>query len=108
MKKGELWNLNFPSIGGREQSGIRPCIIIADTVIDLVIVVPLTSNVYSLNLPNTFEIKKSNKNNLEKDSFALVFQIQSLDKKRLISKIGELEENLIKQLNISMKELLKV
>ena len=31
MKKGELWVVEFPTKKGREQSGKRPAIIMADT-----------------------------------------------------------------------------
>ncbi len=48
MEKGELWIVEFPSKSGREQSGKRPSIIIADTKTSLIVLIPLTSNLESL------------------------------------------------------------
>jgi mRNA interferase MazF len=109
MKKGELWVSEFKSGNGREQKGIRPAMIIADTKTDLIIVVPLTSNLDSLTkLPFTIKIESSINNNLETDSVALLFQIRTLDKRRLIHKIGNLEQNYINQINTQLKILLKL
>lgn len=72
----------------------------------MVLVVPLTSNKYALRLPHTFEIKKSWENNLNKDSIALIFQIQSLDRKRFINKIGSLEKSYMKEIKNKIKKLI--
>ena len=109
MEKGELWVLELPSKRGKEQSGKRPGIIMADTKTSLVLVIPLTSNLEALKeLPYTIEIKKSYTNKLEKDSVALVFQLQAIDKKRFISKIGNLESSYLNEINRLIKELLKI
>ena len=109
MIKRELWIVEFPSKRGIEQKGIRPGIIIADTNTDLILIIPLTSNLEALTkLPYTFGIKKSEINGLEKNSVALILQLQTIDKKRLIHKIGMLEEKDMKQINSILKDLLKI
>ena len=108
MKKGEIWLLEFPSKGTREQKGVRPGIIMADTRTDLIMTIPLTSNLQALRFPNTIEIKKSEMNKLEKDSIALVFQLQSLDRKRFLTKIGEIENSYIKQIKSNLSRLLEL
>ena len=109
MEKGELWIVKFPSRRGREQEGIRPGIVMADTDTDLILVIPMTSNLEALErLPHTRKIKKSDSNGLNKDSVALVFQLQVLDKKRFMSKIGNLEEFYIKEINQMLRDLLKL
>ncbi len=108
MKKGEIWIIELPFKNGREQSGTRPCIIISDTKTDMVIVIPLTSNIQALRFPNTLEIKKSLENNLEKDSIALIFHIQSLDKKRFINKVGILEDHYLKKIDELLKKLIEL
>ena len=60
MKKGEIWILKLPSKGGKEQKGIRPGIIIANTKTSMIVTLPLTSNLQALRFPNTIEIKNSN------------------------------------------------
>ena len=106
MEKGEIWLLDFFSKRGKEQSGIRPSLILADTKTDLIIASPLTSNMQASKLPFSMQIKKSDKNSLNKDSVALILQIQTVDKKRLIHKIGILEENYLKQIDETIKKML--
>ena len=109
MEKGELWVVKFPSRNSREQAGTRPAIIMADTKTNLTLLIPLTSNLEALEkLPYTIKINKSNNNKLDKDSIALIFQLQALDKKRFISKIGHLEDNYLNQINKIIKDLLKL
>ena len=99
IKKGEIWILKFPSKSGKEQKGMRPAIILADTTTEIALSIPLTSNLHALKFPHTMEIKRSEKNNLEKDSIALIFHLQAIDKKRFVNKIGDLEEENIKKIN---------
>lgn len=109
MEKGEIWIVDFPSRKSREQSGTRPEIVISDTGTDLTLIIPLTSNLEALTkLPNTIKIQKTEENNLEKDSIALIFQLQALDKRRFISKIGDLEEAYLERINSILKKLLNL
>jgi len=106
MKKGDLWIIEFPTRKGREQSGKRPSIIMADTNTNLVLVIPLTSNLEALEkFPYTIEIKKSDLNKLEKDSVALVFQLQAVDKKRLHNKFGKIEDFYLDNVDIKLKHI---
>ncbi len=108
MEKGEIWLINLPVKGGREQFGLRPSIILADTETDLTLVMPLTSNLQALRFPHTLLIKKSKFNGLESDSVALLFQITAVDKIYFKNKIGELEEAFIKKLDDLLIRLLKI
>jgi len=107
MEKGELWILKLPFKNGKEQRGIRPCLVIGDTQI-MTSVIPITSNLQALRFPYTIEIKKSKENGLEKNSIALVFQVQSLDKKRFVNKIGILEHSCISQINDMLRKLFQL
>lgn len=106
MKKWEIWIISLPFGNGREQRGVRPCIILADTGIGMILVIPLTSSFAALRFPHTVEINKSEKNGLEKDSIALVFQIQSIDANRFINKIGELEESYCIKITDNLNKIL--
>ncbi|MEK6914480.1 MAG: type II toxin-antitoxin system PemK/MazF family toxin [Nanoarchaeota archaeon] len=109
MNKGEIWIVDFPSRDGREQIGTRPSIVIGDTGTSLVLAIPLTSNLQALtNLPYTIKISKSKDNRLDKDSIALILQLQTLDKKRFISKIGILEENYLNEIDREIRKLLQL
>jgi len=62
MDKGEIWLANLPQWTGREQLGTRPVLIIADSKIGMIIIIPLTSNLSSLRYPHTTGIKPSKQN----------------------------------------------
>lgn len=108
MNKGEIWIVELPFKNGREQRGKRPCIILGDSKIGMIITIPLTSNLQALRFPYTVEIKKSVQNGLEADSIALVFQIQSLDQRRFKNKIGTLEKSYIDKISSMVKELMEL
>ena len=59
MKKAEIWLLEIPSKNGHEQAGTRPGIVIATTNIEMVTVIPLTSNQLATRFPHVCLIKKS-------------------------------------------------
>ena len=107
MIRGELWIIKLPFIEGREQRGTRPCLVLADTKTNMIITIPLTSNLQALRFPNTIEIKKSLQNGLEKDSVALVFHIQSLDKKRFVRKIGVIEKEYLDKIEDLLRRLFR-
>ena len=108
MNKGEIWLANLPIWTGREQLGIRPIIMIADTNAGLVIVIPLTSNLRTLKYSYTLKIETSKQNGLNNESAALILQIKSIDKIRLIHKIGHLENSYIEEIDRKLKSLLKL
>lgn len=105
MKKGEIWILTLPFSEGREQRGLRPGLIIADTKVGMILTIPLTSHIQALKFPYTIEIKKSQKNGLDKDSVVLLFQMQSLDKKRFVNKIGDIEDHALKTIDELLRKL---
>lgn len=106
MKKGEIWLVELPSTNGHEQAGKRPVIVIADTEANIVIIVPLTSNLQSLRFPHTMEVKPSKENGLNTVSIALIFQVRAIDKKRLKNKIGELEHSTLAEIDKMLKKIL--
>src|SRR3989338_1469006 len=80
--KGEIWLANLPQWTGKEQLGKRPVLLMSKNVTNLVIVIPLTSNLNSEKYHYTLKVKPSDKNCLTKDSVALIFQIRAIDIKR--------------------------
>ena len=108
MKKGEIWILDIPSANGREQQGKRPAIVLAESNTNLVTVIPLTSNLNALKFNNTLKIIKSEENRLDKNSIALIFHIQSLDKRKFIMKIGFLEKIYTDEIDWRLKNYLNL
>jgi len=108
MKKGEIWLVKFPQTNGKEQTGIRPVIILADTKTNVSIIIPLTSTMQTLRFPYTFKIKPSEINELQTESVVLIFQVRAIDKKRFVNKIGILEDSYMSQINELLKKLFQI
>lgn len=94
MTRGEVWQVSLPSVPGREQVGMRPCIVIQDAVYGqrspLVLVVPLSSQPAALRFPATVEIAPTPENGLSVASIALVFQTRAADRSRFVRRLGAL------------------
>ena len=86
MKKGQIVNVDFEPQIGAEIMKTRPAVIISNTeinkVLPVVTVVPLRG---SLNRALEFMhiVNLDAKNKLDKDSYADVSQVKSIDKKRV-------------------------
>ncbi|MBI2122146.1 MAG: type II toxin-antitoxin system PemK/MazF family toxin [Candidatus Sungbacteria bacterium] len=106
MKKGEIWLVEIPGIDGHEQRGFRPAIFIADTKTGVAIIIPCTSNLQALRFPFTIRIESSRSNGLNELSVALVLQLRAIDKKRLLRKIGQLDNSVLKELDVVIRNLL--
>jgi mRNA-degrading endonuclease toxin of MazEF toxin-antitoxin module len=65
MKKGDVCIVNLAVGVGHDQYGQRPAILISDTKIGIVIVIPLTSNLEALRFPFTLAILPDKQNNLK-------------------------------------------
>lgn len=87
MIKGELWIVDLTGGRGHEQKGERPAIIMGFAN-NMVTVIPITSNEGVARFPSTYIIEANKENKLMEDSVALVFQIVTLDRARLKSRIG--------------------
>ena len=106
MNKGEIWFVKIPLANGHEQGGTRPVLILSEVEANTVIIVPFTSNIQALRFINTIEIIPSQLNGLKSKSIALIFQIRAIDRKRLISKIGVLENNILRETEEMIKKVL--
>ncbi|GMT49066.1 MAG: mRNA interferase [bacterium] len=111
MNKGDIYSVKIPSVGGHEQAGLRPAIIVQETGFDklpTVLIVPLTSKLKASDFPLTFMIEPDGKNNLKVSSVALVFQLRAIDKSRLKTKIGRLDPPRLKLLNASLIKMMSL
>ena len=110
MKLGDIYLVDLPQIGGREQMGKRPAVILQEEEDNLptVLVVPLTTKIKALDFAGTILIKPDDRNHLDKESIALAFQLRAIDRKRLSKKIGKLEESQVTKLQSLIKELLGI
>ena len=93
-KKGEIYLVNFDPTVGHEVKKKRPALILSNNIHNqyspLVTVAPLSSNT---NKVYPFEVYVPKKlTGLNENSKIMIIQLRSIDKKRLINKIGNIED----------------
>lgn len=93
-KRGEIIYVNLSPVIGSEQDGIRPALIVqndkGNKFSPTLIILPITSRIKKI-LPTHIRID-GNRFGLPKDSVILGEQIRTIDKKRILSRIGFLDE----------------
>jgi mRNA interferase MazF len=108
MKQQEIWYADLDPIKGREQSGVRPVVIVSGNNLndhsDLKIVCPVTSQLKKY--AGSLFLEKDHTNKLSKDSEVLVFQIRTIDETRLIKKIGMITNSQMKTIRFYLDEIL--
>lgn len=105
--KVEVWIADMHG-KGHEQKGDRPIILWRDLDhVKMAIIMPCTTTQDASKFPHTYLISQTPKNGLSEDSIALIFQITSVDKKRLVKKLGELDTEDIANIGAILKEMLR-
>lgn len=99
-----------PGGSGREEAGSRYGVLVSNDEANnpMVMVVPTTSKIRASRFPHTVEIQPTIKNGLTKISIAMVFQLRSLDKNRILSTVGSIEEQYINRINDELKNMLEI
>ena len=94
-KKGEIYLVNFDPTVGHEVKKKRPALVMSNNIHNqyspLITVVPLsskTNKVYPFEIYISKTISK-----LHENSKIMIIQLRSIDKRRLINKIGNIENN---------------
>lgn len=97
IKRGDIYYANLSPVVGSEQGGVRPVLVVQNDVGNkyspTVIVAAITSKINKAKLPTHIELN-AHTYGLEKDSVILLEQIRTLDKARLLEKIGNANEKL--------------
>jgi len=110
LRIGDVYLVEIPAIGGHEQAGHRPAIIIQSEYglgeIPTVLIIPLTSKTKATAFPFTLLIKPDKSNNLDSESVALVFQLRAIDKRRLKQKLGNLKNSEIRKIKQLVKKMI--
>lgn len=92
-----IYLVNLDPTIGSEQGKTRPILVISDNDVNAILpvinILPLTSLKHGRRIyPNEVLLKKE-KSGLDKDSLVLCYQIRTVDKKRLIKKLGEVKND---------------
>ncbi len=104
MRRGDLYYADLSPVVGSEQGGIRPVLIVQNDIGNkhspTVIAAAVTSQMNKAKLPTHIELDTTC--GLPKDSVVLTEQIRTLDKRRLMDKIGSLDESLMQRVNAAL------
>jgi mRNA interferase MazF len=96
IKRGDVYFADLSPVRGSEQGGQRPVLIIQNNIGNkyspTVIVAAITAKIAKAKLPTHVEIESS-KVGLVRDSVVLLEQVRTIDKTRLIQKLGQLESD---------------
>ena len=106
INRREVWLVDLNPIIGHEQSGIRPALVISDDLFnhglaEMVIIVPITSKYKSIRTHVELE-----SNFLDKKSYIKSEDIRSVSTKRLIKKIGVIDDKVMTFVEERVKLLL--
>ena len=107
IKRGDIYKADLSPVVGSEQGGIRPVVIVQNDMGNryspTIIVVPITTRQNKKPLPTHTKLKCKC---LLKESMALMEQVRTIDKSRLIEFIGVLNKdemnNITEALRISI------
>ena len=106
IQRGDIFLINLEPVKGSEQGGVRPCLIIqndyGNKFSPLTIIAPITSKKFSKNYSTNVFISED-ESGLDKDSTILMNQIKSIDKRRLIKKLGSLDLFTMKKVDMTLK-----
>jgi len=112
VNHGEIFWVELPDRGGREQRGRRPAVIWQDTHayvgLPTVLVVPLTSRLSASRFPGTLRIEPTATNGLTATSIALVFQLGACDLDRIRGQLGRLDDEDVRRIAALAKRLQKL
>jgi len=99
MSVGDIHWVDLPAVGGREQRGRRPAVILQDDdyagALPVVLVVPLTTTRAATRFAGTALIQPTAENGLRQVSVALVFQLRAIDRRRIQERIGSVSEEVL-------------
>ncbi len=106
VKRGDIWLVNFDPTVGYEIKKTRPALIIQNDIGNkyspLTIVTPITSEHLDKIYP-TDVLLSAKKTGIDNDSKVLLSQIRSIDKQRLVSKIGRVDAETLEEINEAIK-----
>ena len=106
IQRGEIFLANLEPIKRSEQGGIRPVLIIQNDISNkhspVTIIGAITSKLFDKEYPTNIFISKD-ESGLDKDSTIMLNQIRTIDKSRLIKKIGLLDNFTINKVDLAIK-----
>lgn len=110
IKRGDIFLADLSPTIGSEQNGVRPVLVIQNDIGNkyspTVIVLAITSK-QKPKLPTHIPVSASI-SGLERDSVILVEQVRTLDKSRLLYKVGVMDEQVMEKVKKALKLSLSI
>ena len=111
IKRGDIVLVNLDPVVGSEQGKIRPALVIQNDIGNIysptTIVAPITSKVFDKEFPTNVQITPAD-SGLERNSTVLLNQIRTIDKSRIVKKVGKLNAELMKKINLAIRASLEL
>ena len=106
VKRGEIYYADLSPVVGSEQGGVRPVLIVQNDTGNrhspTVIAAAITSQMGKAKLPTHIELQAM-RYGLPKESVVLLEQVRTLDKQRLLCRMGALPDALMAQVDRAMR-----
>lgn len=107
-KRGEIFVANLNPSFGREIHKKRPVLVISNNILNqilpTVIIIPFSSIVPRFIGPDIVKIKSQK--GLDKPSAIIINQLRSIDKERLVKKVGKLSKTNLEEVKDAIKIVL--
>lgn len=98
IHQGALYWADLNPVKGHEQAGVRPVLILQNNILNdnlsTVLIAPITTNLKAKGFLTTYFVTRK-ESHLAHDSVILLYQIRTIDKARLQTKISQLTPALI-------------
>ncbi|MBE6935500.1 MAG: type II toxin-antitoxin system PemK/MazF family toxin [Ruminococcaceae bacterium] len=102
VRRGDIYFADLSPVVGSEQGGIRPVLIVQNNVGNrhspTVIAAAITSQINKARLPTHIELSGQSFG-LTRDSVVLLEQIRTIDKRRLLERMGKLDEGVMNRVD---------
>lgn len=107
MLQKDIYLADLNPTKGNEQKGKRPVVIISGNTMNknlgIYIICPISTKIK--NYAGCVTLKKNKINKLSSDSEVITFQIRTIGKERMIKKIGEINNEQLKEIFYSLNEV---
>ena len=109
VKRGEIFLVKLDPVVGSEQGKTRPAVVIQNDIgnkySQVTIIAPITSRIPEKEYPTDVNILPQ-ESGLPEQSTILTNQIRSIDKTRIVKKLGKLDDFVMRKINLALKESL--
>ncbi len=111
IKRGDIIIGDLEPVIGSEQGGIRPCLVIQNNIYNkyspTITIAAITSKKFIKEYPTNVELEKG-ESGLDKDSTVMLNQLRTIDKSRIIKKIGLLDDYIMGKVDLAIKASLNI